>query len=221
MPRASPPGDPPPLVDAWDDYWTSVRDHLGSGPGAFAQWAVPHLLRAPGRKLLELGSGAGRELVFFLVSGFSAEGIDCSPVAVSLTEGLLEHLDPELRARSSVARGTVPDALATRSASSVDSVVGIVLYETLTTAEFERTLTEVHRILRPGGIHAWSVRSENYARRDHPELIPPNRGIPGATIERRFFTPQMTEFAQSVGFERLASEESSETHYLYVADRKR
>jgi len=105
-----------------------------------------------GRRVLEIGTGMGGDLVRFLRGGARATGVDLSPTAVETTRRRLE-LDGR---RASVTRG---DALhlPIRSAS-VDLVWSWgVLHHT---GDIAGSLAEVRRVLQPGG----SLRAMLYHR---------------------------------------------------------
>lgn len=49
-----------------------------------------------GRKILDVGCGSGRNLVFFLNNGFDVFGVDQNPVAIDQTRSLAAKLAPDL-----------------------------------------------------------------------------------------------------------------------------
>jgi cyclopropane fatty-acyl-phospholipid synthase-like methyltransferase len=207
--------------EAWDSYWETIRDRLGAGPGGFARWSLDYLSKyAPGPRVLELGSGAGRDLKFFAEAGFEVDGVDSSAVAVELARTTISSLSDTIRARINLLQEDALAYLDRQAPDSYDSVVGIVLYETMTDDELERLFSRICSCLRPRGLHLWCVRASNYPLRDQPWLIPPNQGRYGAWLPHRLFSSQETERLIQGRFERLGYEDVSERHYLYIADRR-
>jgi SAM-dependent methyltransferase len=206
---------------AWDLYWATVEGQLGSGPSGFVRWALPWLDSAPGKEVIEMGSGAGRDLRFLLESGFRVRGVDFSPEAVRIARQLLATLPPEMSARGRVDQEDAARFLSGLPADSVSAVLGLVLYSTFTEPELVELFAAVHRALRPGGLHLWCVRDDSHPLREKPAMVPPNQGgPPGAHIVHAFFSEAACDRLSSAGFERVRLERRPETHYMFMADRK-
>ena len=213
------PDDQRPV--AWDLYWTTVEGHLGAGPSGFIRWALPFLASAPGADVIELGSGAGRDLRFLLENGFRVRGIDFSAEAVRIARQLLTALPEEVSARGSVDRGEAEQFLARQSPDTTAAIVGLVLYQTLSEEELPRLFAAVHRALRPGGFHLWCVRDDGHPLRERGAMVPPNQGGPSESrVAHRFFSEARCDALSAGGFERVQLERRPETHYLFIADRK-
>ncbi|MFZ0891990.1 MAG: class I SAM-dependent methyltransferase [Thermoplasmata archaeon] len=209
-------------MEAWDSYWEATRDRLGSGPGGFARWCLPFLKeRAPGPRVLELGAGAGRDLQFFVEEALLVDGVESSQVALRIAESALTGLPMSIRERAKLIESDVHRFLAEVAPGSYDSVVGIVLYETMSEEELGELFDRIHSRLRPGGLHLWCVRSSEYPLKSQPWLIPPNRGSDAAPVPHRLFEVAETDALLKGRFERLRLEDVSERHYLYIADRRR
>lgn len=217
--RADPPDDP--RSAAWDLYWTTVEGQLGAGPSGFVQWALPLLASAPGVDLVEVGSGAGRDLRFLLEHGFRVDGVDFSPEATRIARQLLATLPPDQAARGRLAEGEAVGYLEGLPAESVSAVLGIVLYSTFTEGELQRLFAAILRALRPGGLHLWCVRDEAHPLREKPAMVPPNQGgPPGHHVTHTFFSESLCDRLTAAGFERVRRDRRPETHYLFVLDRK-
>ena len=213
------PDDPRPA--AWDRYWTTVEGQLGAGPSGFIRWTLPFLGSAPGNDLIELGSGAGRDLRFLLESGFGVRGVDFSTEAVRIARQLLATLPPELSARGTVELGDAEGFLSRLPAESAAAVVGLVLYQTFSEEELPRLFAGVRRVLRPGGLHLWCVRDDEHPLRERVAMVPPNQGGPCETlVSHTFFSEVRCDELSARGFERVQLARRPETHYLFVADRK-
>lgn len=102
------------------------------------------------RTVLDAGCGAGRNLVYFLRSGFDLYGLDRDPGAIAAVRQLAADLSPGLDA-SRFQAGEItdlpwPDA-------HVDAIVcSAVLHFARDTSHFEAMVAELWRVLRPGGL---------------------------------------------------------------------
>jgi SAM-dependent methyltransferase len=206
---------------AWDLYWTTVEGQLGVGPSGFIQWALPFLDTAPGRELVEIGSGAGRDLRFLLQSGYRVRGVDFSPEAVRIARLLLAALPADVSARGQVELGEATTYLRALPEDSQSAVFGLVLYSTFADEEVVGLFAAIRRALRPGGLHLWCVRDDTHPLREKAWMVPPNQGgPPERQVVHTFFTEALSDRLSGAGFERVCLERRPETHYLFVADRK-
>jgi len=104
----------------------------------------------PGMSLLDAGCGGGRNLVWFLRSGYEVFGVDESRGTVEqvrrLAAALAPHLSPESFQVADLADLPFPDA-------RFDAVLcSAVLHFARDEAHFDRMLNELWRVLRPGGL---------------------------------------------------------------------
>ena len=131
---AHPPGTPGFFADL-DQYHFEKLHHL-LDLIHFDEWA--------GKDVLDVGCGAGVEVVRFARAGARVTGVDIAASAVALAR---QNLDQQgLKATLDVADGEqlpCPDA-------SFDLVFahGVVQY----TGDDRRMVAEIHRVLRPGGL---------------------------------------------------------------------
>ena len=101
-------------------------------------------------KVLDAGCGSGRNLTFFLRSGFEVYGVDRNPAAIEKVRALAAELAPGLPPGNF--RVGELDALPW-SDLQVDAVVcSAVLHFATDPAHFGRMLEELTRVLRPGGL---------------------------------------------------------------------
>lgn len=148
-------------------YWDAhihdleITSHPVGSPGFFADLdsyhfeKLHHLLRLVdfnawrGRDVLDVGCGAGVEVVRFARAGARVAGVDLSGSAVNLTRQNLAH--QRLGATLAVADGEcLPFA-----SESFDYVFahGVIQYA----ADDRHVVDEVHRVLRPGGTALFQV----------------------------------------------------------------
>ncbi|HMB92166.1 MAG TPA: class I SAM-dependent methyltransferase [Rhodothermales bacterium] len=104
----------------------------------------------PSKTLLDAGCGSGRNLVYFLREGYPAFGIDTNAEAIAQVQRLARTLAPHLPANhfqvANLAALSFPDA-------RFDAVVcSAVLHFADDEAHFDQMLTEMWRVLKPGGL---------------------------------------------------------------------
>jgi SAM-dependent methyltransferase len=126
---------------------------LASAP---AQYAID-VFRAHGvSHVLDLGAGQGRDSLALLEAGFAVTALDYAESGLR-----------ELRARAQTAGTAQELTVAAHDVrlplplpdSSVDAVFSHMLFcMALTTAELVALSAEVARVLRPGGLHVYTVR---------------------------------------------------------------
>ncbi len=151
----------------WDEHIHDLAvatQPIGS-PGFFQQLAnyrydklnylpeLVHFSSYQGRSLLEVGCGMGIDLVQFARAGATVTGIDLSSRAINLAR--LNMSQNGLRADLRVMNGELmqfPD-------KSFDVVYahGVLQY----TAHAEKMVTEIHRVLKPGGEAILMVYNRN------------------------------------------------------------
>ena len=107
--------------------------------------AVQRALGAGPESVLDVGIGPGRGVALLSGNGRRVVGVDVSRRMLRLAD---EHITAE-RARASLTRANAL-ALPFRSAS-FDAVVSTYLLDVLTDAEVARALSELVRVLSPGG----------------------------------------------------------------------
>jgi tellurite methyltransferase len=102
------------------------------------------------RRLLDAGCGDGRNLRYFLHSGFSCFAVDSDPAAIRRVRSLATELAPDLPGDNfqiaDLARLPWPDA-------SFDAVISsAVLHFMDDEAQFGTAMAEMWRVLAPGGL---------------------------------------------------------------------
>jgi SAM-dependent methyltransferase len=137
----------------WDERFKHEGTIWGEGPSATATTAVCYL--PPKARVLEIGFGYGRDLVFMLRQGYRVCGVDFSTEARHRAELRLhrEGLTAERLVTSSFEDSDFPD-------ESFDAVISHRMVHLLTTSEAVERFAEIAwRILRPGGILCLGVRN--------------------------------------------------------------
>jgi len=135
----------------------SRADRFGSEPSAPARTAAERFLTAGARDLLELGAGEGRDSLHFARSGLRVEALDfaASGVAAIRQKARAAGLEHMLAAVEHDCGETLPYA-----AASFDACYSHMLYcMALPTPRLEALSADIRRVLRPGGLQIYTVRS--------------------------------------------------------------
>ncbi len=128
----------------------------GTGPSEPGRYAVELFSAQNVRDVAELGAGQGRDSLAFLRAGMRVTALDYAD------EGLADL-------REAAAAAGVGDRLTTIVSdareplplpdSSMDAVYSHMLFNmALSTLELEQLTAEIHRVIRPGGWHVYTVR---------------------------------------------------------------
>lgn len=102
------------------------------------------------RRVLDAGCGGGRNVVFLLRSGFEVFGIDRSAAAIEQLQARAAELAPALPGENF--RVGELDALPWGDAEMDAVVCSAVLHFASDASHFGRMMTEMWRVLRPGGV---------------------------------------------------------------------
>jgi len=148
------------ILDAQGRQWqeTFVRnpDMFGALPSDPARIAAEMFEREGKTLILELGGGQGRDTIFFARNGFHVKVLDYSESAVGAITDKAHNLGLSgyITARQHDVRVALPF-----KDESMDGCYSHMLYcMALTTSELEFLSREVRRVLRPKGLHIYTVR---------------------------------------------------------------
>jgi ubiquinone/menaquinone biosynthesis C-methylase UbiE len=118
-------------------------------------------------KILDLGCGTGRHAVYLTQNGFEVCGCDSSATALRIARGILPEVQFQ---RCDV--GSLP-----YRDRSIDGVFCHAVIQHGTVATIRKTITEIHRVLRRGGVLFLTVIST-----EHPEYLTGQELEPGTKI---------------------------------------
>ena len=140
----------------WDETFLAKPDMFGLDPSEPAIQAAEQFEREGKREILELGSGQGRDTLFFARSGFQVTVADYSQAAVETIVSKAQSAG--LSHQIAAVRQDVREQLAFQDESFDDCYSHMLFCMALTTTELERLSREVWRVLRPGGLNIYTVR---------------------------------------------------------------
>jgi SAM-dependent methyltransferase len=150
----------PDMADAQRRHWQTTfqaNPHMyGIDPSAPGAYAVELFGRERVGHVLELGAGQGRDTLAFLRAGLWVTALDYAPRALSDLHQAATAAG--LAGRLAILAHDVRDPLPLPTAGVDAAYSHMLLNMALTTAELEKLTADVRRVLRPGGLHVYTVR---------------------------------------------------------------
>jgi len=148
------------ILDAQRQHWQKTfiqKAEMFGGEPSHPARAAAELFEKEGKTtLLELGGGQGRDTLFFAHAGFRVHVLDYSESAV---DAIAEKARQQgLGGVITALRHDVRDHLPFDDESFDGCYSHMLFCMALTTAELEFLSAEVRRVLRPNGLHVYTVR---------------------------------------------------------------
>jgi SAM-dependent methyltransferase len=146
----------------WSVTFAASPEMYGEGPSEAAVAAADMFAAAGATTVLELGAGQGRDTLYLARRGFHVDALDYASEGLEEIEagagaaGLADRVTVQMhdvRQRLPFADGSV-DA----------SYSHMLLCMALTTPEIDRLVVELHRVVRPGGLVVYTVRTTDDAQ---------------------------------------------------------
>jgi SAM-dependent methyltransferase len=148
-------------LDGQRQHWSEIlerrADRYGTAASAPVEYAAERFERAGVRDVLELGAGQGRDSLYLARRGFAVRALDFADSGVEAIKAKAREarLEASLHASAHDCREPLPFA-----DGSFDACYSHMLYcMALTTTQLSALSAEVLRVLRPGGIQVYTVRS--------------------------------------------------------------
>ena len=141
----------------WEKNFSSKPEMFGKEPSTAAISAAKTFRENNVERILELGSGQGRDSLFFAKSGFTIEALDYSSSAVKdiINKSKKYKLDNLLKAKIFDVREKLP-----YKNETFDGCYSHMLYcMAFSVDEIEKLNNEVNRVLKKGGINIFTVRN--------------------------------------------------------------
>jgi SAM-dependent methyltransferase len=149
-----------PIADQsekWTATFAARPDFLGAEPSEPGRAALARFASAGVGELLELGPGQGRDTLLFAGAGLRVIALDYAEPGLAQIRAKAEAAGVGPAIRTVVADVRRPLPLA---AGTIDACYAhMLLCMALTTAEIERLVAEVGRVLRPEGLFVYTVRT--------------------------------------------------------------
>lgn len=168
--------------------------------GAIDIYLFDQLLRgriAAGMRVLDMGCGAGRNLVYLMRSGYEVHGVDSDPVAIQVVRQLASMVAPHLAADNfrveEIERTSHPDAVADVVVSSA------VLHFARDDAHFQGMLEGSWRVLAPGGLFFCRLASSIGMERQATKVDGRRHRLPDGSERYLVDAEQLLSLTRSLG----------------------
>jgi SAM-dependent methyltransferase len=143
----------------WEDNFSSKPEMFGLEPSLAARKALELFKQKNLKNVLELGSGLGRDSIFFACNFIKLKVLDYSPSAIKIINQKIEkkNLTKFISAKLFDVRKKLPF-----EDNSFEACYSHMLYcMAMTNKELENLNNEICRILKPNGINIYTVRHIN------------------------------------------------------------
>ena len=155
----------------------------------------------PGMRVLDVGCGAGRNLVYLLRSGYDVSGLDPDPASIQMVQRLAAevapHLSPGKFHVESIEGNTFPEAFADVVLSSA------VLHFARDDAQFMVMLRGSWRVLRPGGLFFCRLASSIGMERQVMSIAGRRHRLPDGSERYLVDTELLMQLTEELGGELL------------------
>jgi SAM-dependent methyltransferase len=191
-------------------------------PSPFARWAYARRSKPRFRgRLLELGCGPGRDLLFFLDRGLQVQGVDFSSTAIARAREAVAHRPLPERKRATLTESEAIGFLRRVHPGTYDAVYAHLAYGALPLDELVELFALVRRALRIGGLHLYAARDTRDPNCGRGRQVAPNVWFGGPhDVPFRYFTPGTCATLGRGFFRRVATGRSRSSHLLYVIDQR-
>lgn len=158
----------------WEEYFKEGGKGVSNWrkPDNYVVEIVPLLKRKGFRKILELGCGSGRHTIFLAKKGFLVIGSDLSPTALKITQKRMveEKLKNFLLICHNMTNFPFPN-------EHFDAIISVYTIHHNPLKKIQRTVREIKRTLRKGGITLIIVKSTKDWSYKKGKKIAPNTYI--------------------------------------------
>lgn len=207
------------MSEFWDKVYSSDRSFFGDEPSGFAVLCHKEFESRNIKRILELGCGQGRDTLFLASKGIDVYTIDSSKIAVDTLSKISVEKNFPIHATTFETRSKLPF-----DDNYFDAVYSHMFYNMRFTCEEIRMLfKEVNRILKHGGLHFFSVRSDHDAfYKKGIEVADKIYEINGFQI--RFFTADEIKTFVTVGHFQLSNiteayEDPASLYFVFCSKR--
>ena len=141
----------------WETNFSNKPEMFGLEPSLPAKKALNIFKKNNCSKIVELGAGLGRDSIYFGKNSINVTALDYSKNGIKVINEKIkkENLISSISALKFDIREDLPF-----ESNSVDACYSHMLYcMALTQKDLEKLNSEIHRILKPGGINIYTVRN--------------------------------------------------------------
>ncbi len=141
----------------WEKNFSSKPEMFGEEASFAATSAAQVFKENNVKRIIELGSGQGRDTIFFAKNGFNIEALDYSSSAIKTIKSKSKkyNLDDSLNVKIFDLRKKLP-----YHSEFFEGCYSHMLYcMAFSIEEIENLNSEVHRVLKKGGVNIFTVRN--------------------------------------------------------------
>ena len=202
------------MSKVWNKVYKSDNTFFGEEPSNFALLCFNHVKANNAKKVLELGSGYGRDTIFFASNGIEeVQALDYSNIAIEILDKIVKEKNLPIKTRIFDVKNPLPF-----SDGYFDAVYShMLLNMRFSVNEIHFIFLEIRRVLKPKGLNFFSVRN------DHDKFYGKGREVDEGIydingFEVRFFMEnEIQDLARQAGFEILwIKEEYEDPVTLYL-----
>src|SRR5919199_2575203 len=195
------------MSEVWNKVYKSDNTFFGDEPSNFALLCFNHMKVNNVKKVLELGSGHGRDTIFFPSNGIEVDALDYSSVAIDILNKIAKEKRLPIKSQIFDVKNPLPFA-----DGYFDAVYSHMLFNMpFSEDDLNFIFSEIRRVLKPKkGLNFLSVR--NHHDRSYGKGIEVEKGIYDIDgFQIRFFTEkQIRDLVSAESFEILWIKEDYE-----------
>jgi SAM-dependent methyltransferase len=145
------------MSEVWNKVYKSDNTFFGEEPSNFALLCFNHVKANNARKVLELGSGYGRDTIFFALNGIEeVQALDYSNIAIEILDKIVKEKNLPIKTRIFDVKNPLPF-----SDGYFDAVYShMLLNMRFSVNEIHFIFLEIRRVLKPKGLN-FSVRNDH------------------------------------------------------------
>jgi SAM-dependent methyltransferase len=130
----------------WDRIF-GERGHVFTNPHADIERVVKMIRDSDGSRILDLGCGTGRHIVYFSRLGFDVYGFDASLKAITMTREWLKNENIKATLCEHQMENPFP-----YEDDFFDAIISIQVIHHNLMADIRKTIREIERVLKPSGV---------------------------------------------------------------------
>jgi SAM-dependent methyltransferase len=145
------------MSEFWNKVYKSDNSFFGDDPSNFAIRCYNHMKENNSKKILDLGSGHGRDALFFASNGIEVDSLDYSATAIEILDKMAKEKRLPIKAQIFDVNNQLPFP-----DGYFDAVYShMLLNMRFSLHELHSILSEIRRVLKSKGLNFFSVRNNN------------------------------------------------------------
>jgi SAM-dependent methyltransferase len=145
------------MSEFWNKVYKSDNSFFGEEPSNFAILCFNHMKENNSRKILDLGSGHGRDALFFASNGIEVDSLDYSATAIEILDKMAKEKRLPIKAQVFDVNNQLPFP-----DGYFDAVYShMLLNMRFSLHELHSIFSEIRRVLKSKGLNFFSVRNNN------------------------------------------------------------